>query len=114
MDNWHKTYTDPLIGGLNVGVMGAMKYVLGAPNGNAITKGYHKLYMNKGTLMGEIGALHGCVYYLKDGEHWTDDNDDIDEYFLGESMTYYTENPPAPPYFKPLLARFINWLADHI
>jgi oxalate decarboxylase/phosphoglucose isomerase-like protein (cupin superfamily) len=63
MRHWHKTYQDPLIGGLYVGVLGASKYILDEPGGEPITSGYHSFWMHKGTLMGSLGAKDERVVY---------------------------------------------------
>jgi hypothetical protein len=53
---WHDAYQDPIIGGLNVGKFGAMKYILDSPGGKKISRGYHSFWMHEGSLMGSIGS----------------------------------------------------------
>lgn len=60
--DFHSEYTDPIIGGLRVGQLGSMKYILG-PNGEPITRGHHSYYLRRGTLMGQTGAHKEIVYF---------------------------------------------------
>ena len=53
---FHNVYKDPIIGGLLVGSCGSLKYILNKETQVPLTTGYHSFYMDKGILMGELGA----------------------------------------------------------
>jgi hypothetical protein len=52
---YHEIYEDALIGGLTIGRLGALRYLLNT-DGSPITKGYHEFSMENGRLIGSIGA----------------------------------------------------------
>ena len=62
-NKWHKIYKDPIIGGLTIGQLGSLKYVLNDKM-KPVTKGYHNYWMHEGTLIGEVGATNEKVVYL--------------------------------------------------
>lgn len=59
---WHDKYRDPIIGGLLVGVMGSMKYILEEGTERKLTKGHHSFHMHEGTLYGNRGTLSEVVH----------------------------------------------------
>ena len=61
---FHKKYRDPIIGGLLVGEVGAVKYILDETTEEPITGEYHSFWMYKGTLMGSIGSREERITHI--------------------------------------------------